>query len=250
MQLPKPRMPVPRSPDLAEPAAPICPAATRDPQPAPTSLAPTVLLYDWDNTLVDGWAAITAALNAVFAEFAMPAWTAEDTATRVRVSLRESFPADVRRPLGTCARPVLRQPSATSTWTTSSRCRARPRRWPPAPPGRRAWCPTRPAAILRAEVAHLGWAAHFRAVVGAGDAAADKPDPAPIHLALQQLGHRADASVWYLGDTALDMQAARAAGVTAVLIGDAAHDRGIAHAAPDIHFPTAHDLAAHFRALA
>ena len=38
---------------------------------------------------------------------------------------------------------------------------------------------------LRAEVAHLGWAAHFGAVVGAGDAAADKPDPAPIHLALQ-----------------------------------------------------------------
>ena len=40
---------------------------------------------------------------------------------------------------------------------------------------------------LRAEVAHLGWADHFRTVVGAGDAAADKPDPAPIHLALQQL---------------------------------------------------------------
>ena len=50
-------------------------------------------------------------------------------------------------------------------------------------------------------------------------------------------------SVWYLGDTALDMQAARAAGVTAVLIGDAEHDLGIAHAAPDIHFPSAHDLA-------
>ena len=43
--------------------------------------------------------------------------------------------------------------------------------------------------------------------------------------------------VWYLGDTALDMQAARAAGVTAVLIGDAGHDQGIAHAAPDLHFP-------------
>ena len=77
---------------------------------------------------------------------------------------------------------------------------------------------------LRAEVAHLGWAAHFGAVVGAGDAAADKPDPAPIRIALQRLGRPADASVWYLGDTALDMRAARAAGCTAVLIGDAAHD--------------------------
>jgi phosphoglycolate phosphatase len=104
--------------------------------------------------------------------------------------------------------------------------------------------------FVRAEVAHLGWTAHFRVVVGAGDAIADKPDPAPIHLALQQIGRGADASVWYLGDTALDMQTARAAGVTAVLIGNAEHDLGIAHAAPDIHFPDAHRLATHFRALA
>jgi phosphoglycolate phosphatase len=56
-------------------------------------IRPTVLLYDWDNTLVDGWAGIAAALNAVFSAFAMPHWTAEDTRARVRVSLRESFPA-------------------------------------------------------------------------------------------------------------------------------------------------------------
>ena len=40
---------------------------------------PAVLLYDWDNTLVDGWAAITAALNAVFTEFNHPLWSVEDT---------------------------------------------------------------------------------------------------------------------------------------------------------------------------
>ena len=66
--------------------------------------------------------------------------------------------------------------------------------------------------FLRAEVTHLGWAGHFGAVVGAGDASADKPDPAPILLALDRLGRTADRSVWYLGDTALDMAAARAAG--------------------------------------
>ena len=82
-------------------------------------------------------------------------------------------------------------------------------------------------SFLRAEVAHLGWAGHFGAVVGAGDAAADKPDPAPIHLALQQLGApRRRRRSGISGDTALDMQTARAAGVTAVLIGDAAHDLG------------------------
>ncbi len=96
--------------------------------------------------------------------------------------------------------------------------------------------------FLRREVAHLGWAGFFGTVIGAGDAIADKPDPAPLHLALAQIGRTADPSVWYMGDTALDMQAARAAGLTAVLIGDADHDGGVERAAPDIHFPSVHDL--------
>lgn len=57
-----------------------------------TNGRPSVLLYDWDNTLVDGWAAITAALNSVFEAFGHASWTVSDTRNRVRVSLRESFP--------------------------------------------------------------------------------------------------------------------------------------------------------------
>ncbi len=57
-----------------------------------TDNRPSVLLYDWDNTLVDGWAGITAALNAAFTAFGHTLWTVEDTRNRVRVSLRESFP--------------------------------------------------------------------------------------------------------------------------------------------------------------
>jgi len=215
----------------------------------PHGQQPTVLLYDWDNTLVDGWAALTAALNVVFAEFGMPSWTWEATRSRARLSLRESFPVlfgarwEYARDLFHVSfrdqhliqlRPMQGAAEALAAGAT----------WPQGVVSNKV------GQFLRAEVAHLGWATRFRAVVGAGDAAADKPDPAPIHLALQQLGHHADASVWYLGDTALDMQTARAAGVTAVLIGDAGHDLGIAHAAPDIHFSSAHDLAAHFRVLA
>jgi phosphoglycolate phosphatase len=215
----------------------------------PRGARPTVLLYDWDNTLVDGWAAITAALNVVFAEFAMPPWTVDDAKIRVRVALHESFPLmfgarwEHARDLFNASfhgrhldhlRPM---PGAAEALAASAA-------WPLGVVSNKA------GRYLRAEVAHLGWSGFFGAVVGAGDAAADKPDPAPIHLALRQLGRRADTTVWYLGDTALDMQAARAAGVTAVLIGDAGHDLGIAHAAPDIHFPSARSLAAHFRALA
>jgi phosphoglycolate phosphatase len=105
-------------------------------------------------------------------------------------------------------------------------------------------------AFLRREVAHLGWASFFGAVIGAGDAAADKPDPAPLHLALSKLGRTADPSVWYMGDTALDMEAARAAGITAVLLGNADHDGGVERAAPHLHFPSAYDLCTRLRDLA
>jgi phosphoglycolate phosphatase len=103
---------------------------------------------------------------------------------------------------------------------------------------------------LRAEVVHLGWSSHFGPVIGAGDARADKPDPAPILMALDQLGRSADRTVWYLGDTTLDMAAARAAGVTAVLVGDAAHDGGVELASPDLHVHSAHELAAWLKSLA
>jgi phosphoglycolate phosphatase len=105
-------------------------------------------------------------------------------------------------------------------------------------------------AFLRREVVHLGWSSFFGPVVGAGDAVADKPDPAPLLLALSQMGRSASADIWYMGDTALDMQAARAAGLTAVLIGDAAHDGGVERARPDIHFHNAATLHSRLRELA
>ncbi|MFL5254338.1 MAG: HAD family hydrolase [Rhodopila sp.] len=210
---------------------------------------PSVLLYDWDNTLVDGWAGITAALNAVFTEFGHPLWTREDTRNRVRVSLRESFPVmfgdrwehardvfydSLRRQHLDHVAPM---PGIKDVLEAG-------RAWPQGVVSNKA------GAFLRREVTHLGWDGFFGSIIGAGDAAIDKPNPAPLHLALQQLKRAADATVWYIGDTALDMQAARAAGVTAVLIGDAQHDEGVEHAAPDIHLPTALSLRTRLHKLA
>jgi phosphoglycolate phosphatase len=206
-------------------------------------------LYDWDNTLVDGWAGITGALNTVFSAFDRPLWTVEDTRNRVRVSLRESFPVmfgdrwEFARDL--FYRSLTEQHlSHVRPMPGAAEALAAGAGWPKGVVSNKA------GPFLRAEVTHLGWDAHFRAVIGAGDATADKPDPAPIHLALARMNVPLAGPVWYLGDTALDMQAARAAGVVAVLIGDAAHDGGVERAAPDIYFPTAHDLAARLREIA
>nr|WP_246503642.1 HAD family hydrolase [Plastoroseomonas arctica] len=201
-------------------------------------------MFDWDNTLVDGWAAITEGLAATFTAFGMPVWTEAEVKARVRHSLRESFPAlfgdqwERARDIfyaGVKARhiEVLRpMPGAEEL------VRVAARRVPVAVVSNKQ------GALLRAEAAHLGWDSHFAALVGAGDAAADKPDPAPMRMALTACAVGEDATVWYVGDTALDMEAARRAGFRAVLLGDAAHDGGVAAAAPDAVFADGHALAA------
>lgn len=211
------------------------------------AVAPRAVLWDWDNTLVDGWAAIAAGLNAAFAAHGLPEWTLEEVRGRVRRSLRETFPemfgaaweqardtfyAEVRARHLAVLTPMPGAAAAIGAVAAAG-----------LPQG---VISNKQGPLLRAEAAHLGWARHFGCLVGAGDAAADKPDPAPFRMALGALGLPAGPEVWYVGDTALDMQAARAAGCTAVLLGNAAHDGGVANAAPDRAFADGAALAAWF----
>ena len=211
-------------------------------------MRPEVILFDWDNTLVDGWAAIQSGLNAAFRAFGLPEWDRELVLARVRRSLRESFPdyfgADWER-----ARDIFyAEVRATHLEVLTPM---------PGIPAMLAGLPALPLGVvsnkqgplLRAEAGKLGWEDRFGVLVGAGDAAADKPDPAPLLLALDRMGHTAGPHVWYVGDTALDMEAARAAGCVAVLLGDAPHDGGVKACAPHIHFGSASSLCAHVNAL-
>jgi phosphoglycolate phosphatase len=211
---------------------------------------PVAILWDWDNTLVDGWAAIQHGLNVTFRAFAMPEWDRDTVLARVRGSLRDTFPgmfgaewerardifyAAVRE----CHLQVLSPLPGTGAMLEAAGAIAP-----------QAVVSNKQGPLLRAEAVHLGWEGHFAAILGAGDAARDKPDPAPLLLALQSCHVRPGKQVWYVGDTALDMQAARAAGCTAVLMGQAHHDGGIANAAPDIAFHDAHALAETLASLA
>jgi phosphoglycolate phosphatase len=211
---------------------------------------PSAIIWDWDNTLVDGWAAIAVGLNAAFAEFDLPPWTLEEVKARVRLSLRESFP-ELFGENWEAARDIFYQevrarhlavlkpmPGAEEALTAAAAI---------APMGVNS---NKQGRLLRAEAESLGWAPLFRGLVGAGDAIADKPHPAPMQLALDACGVPAGPAVWYIGDTALDMQAARNAGCTAVLLGDAAHDGGISNSMPDAVFASGHALAAYVRSLA
>jgi len=209
---------------------------------------PQAIFWDWDNTLVDGWLAIAAGLNAAFTRYGLPEWTLAEVKGNVRRSLRETFPvifgadweaardifyAEVRARHLAVLTPM---PGAAAVIAAVAEAGL--------PQG---VISNKQGPLLRAEAAHLGWAPLFRILVGAGDAAADKPAAAPFRLALPAVGLGAGPAVWYVGDTALDMQAARNAGCTAVLLGDAEHDGGMAAAAPDLAFPDAMALTAYLR---
>ena len=73
--------------------------------------------------------------------------------------------------------------------------------------------------LLRREAEQIAWTHFFGSIVGAGDAAADKPDPAAVMLALEPSGMDGCEAVWFVGDTGIDMECARNSGCVPVLLG-------------------------------
>ena len=181
---------------------------------------PRAFIFDWDNTLVDSWATIHDALNFLMAAMARPLWTIEETRERVRLSLREAFPAMFGERWQEAQQIYLDRFRAIHLERLTSL------------PGREAMLrrlvadghylavvSNKTGAVLRSEVAHLGWTGFFGAIVGAGDTHIDKPHRAPVELALRPSGIAPGRDVWFVGDTAIDMECALAAGCVPVLLG-------------------------------
>lgn len=104
--------------------------------------------------------------------------------------------------------------------------------------------------LLRAEADQLGWTGYFTEIIGAGDAKADKPAPDPVDLALDGSGISRSMAVWYVGDGAIDVECARNAGLTAILIHGGRIEPDLAAAlAPDRELATIRELPALVRPL-
>ena len=183
------------------------------------AVRPRAVLFDWDNTLVDTWPTIHEAINATFADFGFDAWTYEETCQRVRRSLRDSFPA-IFGERWKEARKVFYDRFAAIHLEGLR----------PHPGALEMLGQLKDAGLylgvvsnksgsyLRAEVAHLAWDGYFERVVGALDADQDKPDPAPVEMALAGSGIQCGAEVWFAGDTEVDLECAHNAGCVPVLV--------------------------------
>jgi phosphoglycolate phosphatase len=185
------------------------------------TVPPRAILFDWDNTLVDNWEVITEAMNAVYDAFEMPRWTVGQAKARIRSSMREAFPLAFGK----------RAKEAGQIFSDYFALHHldRLQEMPGAGDLLRALAASglhlgvvsnKRGRFLRLEAERLGWTGLFATLIGAADAAADKPDIAPVELALAGSGIVRGPEVWFVGDTDIDMLCAVNSGCLPILLRD------------------------------
>lgn len=102
----------------------------------------------------------------------------------------------------------------------------------------------KPTALTIRLLELLGIRDCFETVVGGGDTALLKPDPAPLLVALQRLDRPA-ATALMVGDSINDIEAAQAAGISCVAVSFGYNHGGDIHAAnADLVIDSLHELTA------
>ena len=199
---------------------------------------PGAIIFDWDNTLVDTLPVIQDALNTALTAFGYSPWTMPETRMRVKKSLRDSFPdlfGDNWESAGKVfynryqeihldklkvihgASELLRNISSKNIPLSV--------------------VSNKRGDILRAEIIQLGWRKYFSSIVGANDAPRDKPAREPVDLALSYSDIDAGPNVWFVGDADIDVECAKNARCTSVVIGKDTAGDGSPIIEADFKFP-------------
>lgn len=214
-------------------------------------LFPKIVLFDWDNTLVDSWACLHEAMNRTLVAMGHQPWEFEEMKGRVALSLRDSFPAlfgdrwtEAREvfyaAFGAIHLDYLKPlPGVVAMFDALARGGVG-----------LGVLSNKNSTFLNQEIDHLGWRERFVGIVGATDAAADKPAQAALDLALQNSGVAAGPLVWMAGDAEVDIECANRAGCTSVLLRSEPDREGeFARFQPRLRFSTCPDFVAFVREL-
>lgn len=219
--------------------------------PKPRLEKPRAVLFDWDNTLVDSWPVIHDALNVTLTAYGLEPWTLAETKQRVRKSMRDSFPALFGERWEEAGDVFYERYAAIHIEKVEAAPHARDMLEQLYDNGiYLGVVSNKKGDYLRQEAAHLGWERYFGRIVGALDAAQDKPAPAPVALALDGSGILPGRAVWFAGDADIDMECAANAGCVPVLIRrEAPKIDEFADFPPEWHFDACLALCKHLRNL-
>lgn len=184
---------------------------------------PKAILFDWDNTLVNTWPVIHKALNMTMRFMKHEEWTLEYVKATVKKSMRDSFPDLFGNDWKKAAehyqqsyRSIHLQELNVLDGAEEVLKALKKTDW------FIGIVSNKKGPSLRREIDHLGWGDYFSVAIGSEDSAYDKPHPAPVIEAMKNTAITAGAHIWFIGDTAIDLECAQVTLSTPILYGDVA----------------------------
>jgi len=205
---------------------------------------PRAIIFDWDNTLVSSMQVICNALNHALKVFNKSPISFDQAYQNTHQSPQDSFV----ELFGTDASKAM---DVFYEFMEALPMEERFSPWPGAeallekikqvgiPMG---VVSNKKPAILRAEISSVGWRSYFHTVVGAGEAIADKPSPAPLNLALERMGLAPAPTIWFIGDSPVDWACAQQSGCKPLSIHVTPSDRSVFHVTNFPHLEEIIDL--------
>jgi len=172
------------------------------------------VLFDFDGTLADSYAAITASVNHVRSHHGLPALPEGRVRTLVGHGLLQLMEDIIPggNPEVDAERYRAHHPTVMYPLTHLLPGVGEALRRLHASGVKMAVCSNKPVAITRKLIESLAIHQYFDAAYGPEDSGNPKPDPAMVFLAMKKLGAKSDESL-YVGDMPVDIETARNAGI-------------------------------------
>jgi phosphoglycolate phosphatase len=195
-------------------------ALKKTPARHPTRL-PKAILFDWDNTLVDTWSVCFDSFNIALQAIGRSPITPQEFWNQPHLSARDShhhFGDQVEKWESTFYEAINKRHLEELVAFEGAESLLKNLKERDLYVG---IVSNKTGTLLRKEVAHLGWQDHFHAVIGSRDAEQDKPSHLPVLAALKpSMLCPTSHDVWFIGDSIVDVQCARASGCIPLVVGD------------------------------
>lgn len=202
--------------------------------------APGIVLFDWDNTLLDAWGIIHSCLMDTCRHFGKEEWAIDNT-----ISMMELSPSgNIEKIFGNQAEEAMHYYRA---------CFRKHKAGLFLLPGAKkvvdllykhkipmSIVSNKYGTLLREEVEQLGLGSYFHRIIGAGDENHDKPSKDVVHAAIALLDPQ--GSIWFVGDTIIDMECAYVSGCLPVLYGHGKAHIFTSDYQPKVHVKTHKEL--------